>query len=201
MQRAQNNEQADAAVEEYKASHVNPDHNPGLFSSTTNYNGESCLQIDESGACTPVLENGFGSVFGKLLTKTGLVASGAKIGSQGAKILNGVRRKALARAQSTSATQATDDIFRGGARSYRDLTKGSSIRNIGTNATHREFADSLAKGGWSSRRSADEAVQIFQKDGARYVLRNKADSYGGWTADFYRQGSSKITHQLRLGYE
>ncbi len=72
--------------------------------------------------------------------------------------------------------------------------------NVGTSATHTEFADNLIAGGWSVRKSADGVVQIFEKDGARYVLRDKADSYGGWSADYYASGSTTITLKVRLGY-
>lgn len=86
------------------------------------------------------------------------------------------------------------------ARRYVDLTKGGSIRNIGTDATRQEFSDILAGNGWASRVSQDRAVQIFEKDGARYVLRSNADSYSGWTADYYAEGASRVTLKLRLGY-
>ena len=81
-----------------------------------------------------------------------------------------------------------------------DLTRGGSVRNIGTNTTYQEFADTLTSDGWTSRTSADGKVQIFEKDGARYVLREKADSYGGWTADFTPAGGSNVTLKIRLGY-
>jgi RHS repeat-associated protein len=89
----------------------------------------------------------------------------------------------------------------GGARSYVDLTKGGSIRNVGTNATHTEFAETLINGGWISRTSKDGAVQIFERDGAKYILRSKNSSgYPGWTADFTPAGSAGHTLEIRLGY-
>ena len=88
----------------------------------------------------------------------------------------------------------------GDSRTYIDLTKGGSIRNVGTNATNTEFAGNLTAGGWISRTSKDGAVQIFQRDGAKYVLRERAGSYGGWTADFTPAGAQDVTLKIRLGY-
>lgn len=88
----------------------------------------------------------------------------------------------------------------GGSRTYVDITKGGSIRNIGTNATHTEFGETLTKAGWTSRVSKDGNVQIFEKDGAKYVLREKADSYSGWTGSFTPSGAPGETLKIRLGY-
>ncbi len=108
-------------------------------------------------------------------------------------------------AKNTPARSA-DDIpgvaeLVGGSRTYIDLTKGSSIRNIGTSASYTEFADTLTSQGWVSRISGDGQVQILQKDGAKYVLRSRNSSrYPGWTADFTPAGSSRHTIEIRLGY-
>jgi uncharacterized protein RhaS with RHS repeats len=88
----------------------------------------------------------------------------------------------------------------GAARSYIDITKGGSIRNVGTDATHTEFGESLMKGGWAAKTSQDGQVQMFQKDGAKYVLRERAGSHGGWTADFTPSGASDVALKIRLGY-
>jgi hypothetical protein len=89
----------------------------------------------------------------------------------------------------------------GESRTYVDLTRGGSIRNIGTDATHSEFAGTLTSSGWISRTSKDSAVQILQKDGAKYVLRSKNSSgYPGWTADFTPAGSKQHILEIRLGY-
>lgn len=100
------------------------------------------------------------------------------------------------------ATKAGDEVVEGIAqsRTYVELTAGGSIRNVGTNATHTEFTDNLTAGGWISRTSKDGAVQIFQRDGAKYVLRERAGSYGGWTADFTPAGAGDVTLKIRLGY-
>ncbi len=87
------------------------------------------------------------------------------------------------------------------SRTYVDLTRGGSIRNVGTNATHTEFAETLTQSGWASRVSSDGAVRIFEQNGARYVLRQQAGSYSGWSADFTPAGSAGTTLKLRLGFE
>jgi hypothetical protein len=94
------------------------------------------------------------------------------------------------------------DLFATGAESstYIDVTLGGSIRNIATSVTETEFADTLDANGWTSSISKDGAVQIFEKDGAKYVLREYAGSYSGWSADFTPSGSSDVTLKLRLGY-
>ena len=101
------------------------------------------------------------------------------------------------------AAKTVDDAIEGigDARSYVNLTKGGSIRNVGTNTTHTEFAETLTSGGWISRTSKDGAVQIFQRNGAKYVLRSENSSgYAGWTADFTPAGSTRHTLEIRLGY-
>jgi hypothetical protein len=106
-------------------------------------------------------------------------------------------------ASAEGAAKYGDDVAEGigDARTSIDLTKGGSVRNVGTNTTHTEFAENLTSGGWISRTSKDGAVQIFQRDGAKYVLRSKNSSgYPGWTADFTPAGSTRHTLELRLGY-
>ena len=101
------------------------------------------------------------------------------------------------------AAKYGDDAIEGigDARNYVSLTKGGSIRNVGTNTSHTEFAETLTSGGWMSRTSKDGAVQIFQRDGAKYVLRSKNSSgHAGWTVDFTPAGSTRHTLEIRLGY-
>jgi RHS repeat-associated protein len=87
------------------------------------------------------------------------------------------------------------------SNTYIDLTKGGSIQNIGTDATAQEFAANLLDGGWTSSLSKNGTVEIFQKGGAKYVLRDKNSSgYPGWTADYTPAGSTKKTLEIRLGY-
>jgi RHS repeat-associated protein len=100
----------------------------------------------------------------------------------------------------TQAAKAGEEGLEGLSRSYIDIAKGGSIRNVGTNATHTEFAGGLTGAGWASRTSKDGAVQIFSKDGAKYVLRERAGSHAGWTADFTASGASDVTLKIRLGH-
>lgn len=87
------------------------------------------------------------------------------------------------------------------SRSYVDITKGrSSIRNIGTDARHTEFSETLTAGGWSSRTVGNGKATLFEKDGARYSLREQAGSYGGWTAEYTPAGATSQTLKIRLGY-
>ncbi|MGP8150103.1 MAG: hypothetical protein ACLPXU_05385 [Acidimicrobiales bacterium] len=88
----------------------------------------------------------------------------------------------------------------GESSTYVDLTRGGSIQNIGTSVTETEFADTLKSNGWTSRPSQDGKVETFEKDGAKYVLREFADSYRGWTADYTPEGSDRFTLKIRLGY-
>ncbi len=87
------------------------------------------------------------------------------------------------------------------SRTYVDLTRGGPIRDMGTNATNSEFAETMTQNGWASRVSSDGAVQISRQNGARYVLRQQAGSYSGWSADFTPAGSASTTLKLRLGFE
>ncbi|MFJ4209098.1 RHS repeat-associated core domain-containing protein [Paenarthrobacter sp. NPDC089675] len=105
--------------------------------------------------------------------------------------------------QGASTIEATEGAgaWPGSARSYVDLTRKGSIRNVGTSTSHVEFADTLVRGGWTSRISKDGQVQILERAGAKYILRNKNSSgYAGWTADFTPAGATGKTLEIRLGY-
>lgn len=86
------------------------------------------------------------------------------------------------------------------SNTYVDLTRGGSTRNIGTDATHTEFADNLIGSGWSSRISKDGSSQILERGGEKYTLRSKAGTWHGWTAEYFPAGSNRATIKLRLGY-
>jgi hypothetical protein len=43
----------------------------------------------------------------------------------------------------------------------------------------------------------DGQVRIFTKDGAKYVLRENAPSYDGWSAVFTPADSSRVTLKIR----
>ncbi|WP_324699060.1 RHS repeat domain-containing protein [Geobacillus icigianus] len=84
---------------------------------------------------------------------------------------------------------------------YINKTKGKSVRNIGTDVKVLSFVRNLRKSGWGYRRvkSKTQDVLLFEKNGARYVVRRYADSYDGWTAEYTPKGSKKATLKIRLG--
>nr|MDT0661119.1 RHS repeat-associated core domain-containing protein [Micromonospora sp. DSM 115978] len=87
-----------------------------------------------------------------------------------------------------------------GVSKYEDITDPKSrFANRLTDVGHEEFADNLVARGWTRSTSKDGQTLIFQKDGAKYVLREKAKTYGGWTAEFTRAGDKKVTLKIRLG--
>lgn len=84
------------------------------------------------------------------------------------------------------------------ASKYEDITSpGARVPNRLTDVGPNEFGQNLEANGWTR---IDKGPNImYEKDGARYFLRGKADSYGGWTADFYKAGSKKADLKIRLG--
>jgi len=82
---------------------------------------------------------------------------------------------------------------------YDDITTGGSKQNRLTNVTHTEFGDNLVANGFSRTASADGKVLIYRKDGVKYTVREKADSYTGWTAEYFPAGSKGSTLKIRLG--
>jgi hypothetical protein len=81
---------------------------------------------------------------------------------------------------------------------YLDVTKGASVANRATNVTRTEVEQSLTESGWVQSISKDAKVSIFEKDGARYVVREGARSTGGPTVDYYKAGSRSIDLKIRL---
>lgn len=65
--------------------------------------------------------------------------------------------------------------------------------------TINEFEKNLLDEGWSKSVSKDGKVVIYEKDGARYVIREDAKSTGGPTADYYKPGSKQIDTKIRMG--
>lgn len=129
----------------------------------------------------------------------GATLSGVGIFFEGADFVKAVRAARALRAVNTTE-QVLGEL--GDARTYVNLTRRNSIRNVGTDATHAEFVDTLERAGWTSSTSKNGDVQIMQKDGAKFVLRSKNSSgYEGWTADFTPAGSKKHTVEIRLGYK
>jgi peptidoglycan hydrolase-like protein with peptidoglycan-binding domain len=82
---------------------------------------------------------------------------------------------------------------------YEDVTgPRSRVTNIETGLKKNEFERNLINDGWKRSIAGGGKVTIFEKDGARYVLRDNAKSTGGPTADFYPPGSKKFTMKIRL---
>lgn len=126
-------------------------------------------------------------------------AAGRGVRAAGQELRDAAEGRAI---QLNPATKAGEEGLDGASRTYINITKGKSVRNIGTDATRNEFADTLTKGGWAARTSKDGAVQVFSKDGAEYVLREKNSSrYPGWTADYTPLGAKGHTLEIRLGYK
>jgi hypothetical protein len=82
---------------------------------------------------------------------------------------------------------------------YDRTTKERSVENRRTDVGRTAFEKNLRDGGWNESKSADGKVTMFEKDGARYVLRANAKSTGGPSADFYNSGSSSANLKIRLG--
>ncbi len=88
----------------------------------------------------------------------------------------------------------------GKSSKYVDVTeKGSLVHNRTTNITKTEFGKNLESNGWKKIVTKDGKAVIYQKDGAKYVLRDNAKSTGGPTADFYKSGSKRADIKIRLG--
>ena len=66
-----------------------------------------------------------------------------------------------------------------------------------TDVGPREFGNTLESNGWN-RVEKDWGI-VYEKDGARYQLRDHAKTHGGWTAEFFKPGSKKADLKIRLG--
>ena len=86
----------------------------------------------------------------------------------------------------------------GSQSKYEDTTKGNSVPNKTTDVSRADFERNLTNDGWTKRMSADGKATIYEKDGARYVVRDNASSTGKPTADFYRPGSGEIGLKIRM---
>ncbi|MGU7813164.1 DUF6531 domain-containing protein [Burkholderia sp. AW49-1] len=80
---------------------------------------------------------------------------------------------------------------------YTNKTIGRSTRNIETDVPRAEFEANLRNNGWAHTLSKDGKADIFTKNGARYVVRNKSNA-GMPTADFYPAGAPGYTLKIRL---
>lgn len=94
-----------------------------------------------------------------------------------------------------SSTRGTNNVSK-----YENITSpGSRYHNRETNVNRSEFEKNLSDAGWNKTSSKDGKVQIYEKDGSRYSIRENAKSTNGPTADFYKAGSPKIDTKIRLG--
>lgn len=84
------------------------------------------------------------------------------------------------------------------ASKYEDITSpGARMLNKSTDVGPVDFGKNLETNGWAR---TDKGPNImYEKDGARYFLRGKANSHEGWTADYYNPGSKKADIKIRLG--
>ncbi|MFD6533447.1 SpvB/TcaC N-terminal domain-containing protein [Streptomyces sp. NPDC060184] len=84
------------------------------------------------------------------------------------------------------------------ASKYEDITSpGARMLNKSTDVGPVDFGKNLEANGWAR---TDKGPNImYEKDGARYFLRGKANSHEGWTADYYNSGSKKADIKIRLG--
>jgi RHS repeat-associated protein len=98
----------------------------------------------------------------------------------------------------SSASPPPDDED-GPNSGYGRTTKGRSVENRSTNVGKDEFKRNLRENGWKESVSKDGQTSIFEKDGARYVIRENAKSTDGATADFYKANSSLIDVKIGLG--
>ncbi|MFE6775286.1 polymorphic toxin-type HINT domain-containing protein [Streptomyces sp. NPDC057702] len=81
---------------------------------------------------------------------------------------------------------------------YEDITSpGARMLNKSTDVGPVEFGKNLEANGWA--RTEKGPNLMYEKGGARYFLRGKANSHTGWTADYYNPGSKKADIKIRLG--
>ena len=100
-------------------------------------------------------------------------------------------------APSNEATQEMA-VALGAASQYNDITKGNSVKNIQTDVKRADFESNLSANGWNKSTSKDGLTTIYEKDGAKYVIRDNAKSTGTPTADFYKAGSNEVNIKIRM---
>lgn len=84
------------------------------------------------------------------------------------------------------------------ASKYDDITShGARMSNKSTDVGPVEFGKNLEANGWVRTNKGPNIM--YEKNGARYFLRGKANSHEGWTADYYNAGSRKADIKIRLG--
>jgi len=130
------------------------------------------------------------------LQSAGLAGMGETGANLGASALSAVV-PGLAAPMARGALNAGEEAIR--LSKYEDKTlQGSRVANRATDVKKGDFENNLVDNGWAKSVSKDGKVSIFEKDGAKYVLRNDAKSTGGPTADFYKAGSKEIDVKIRI---
>ena len=81
---------------------------------------------------------------------------------------------------------------------YIDITRKGSVPNRATDVPRGEFEDNLLQNGWDRSVSKDGKVTIFEKDGARYTVRDTSRSTGGPSVEYFKPGSSSADLKIRL---
>jgi hypothetical protein len=76
--------------------------------------------------------------------------------------------------------------------------EGSRVVNKVADLSRANFEKNLTNSGWTRSVSKDGRVVNYEKDGARYSVRDNAKSTGGPTADYYKAGSDKPDIKIRL---
>lgn len=76
--------------------------------------------------------------------------------------------------------------------------EGARVTNRVTDVSRSTFEKNLSNSGWSKSASKDGKVTNYEKDGAKYSVRDNAKSTGGPTADYYKAGSDKPDIKIRL---
>ncbi|GAB2819429.1 RHS repeat-associated core domain-containing protein [Actinoallomurus bryophytorum] len=84
------------------------------------------------------------------------------------------------------------------ASKYEDVTNpGARMPNKRIDVGPTEFGRNLEGNGWS--RVEKDWGTVYEKEGARYQLRDHAKTHEGWTAEFFKSGSKKADLKIRLG--
>ncbi|GAC42812.1 hypothetical protein [Paenibacillus popilliae] len=99
-----------------------------------------------------------------------------------------------------SASGAGGSSWKNNVSKYENIKNSDSrYNNRGTNVTKNEFERNLSTSGWNKSTSKDGKVNIYDRNGAKYAIRDNAKSTSGPTADYYKANSKKIDTKIRLG--
>ncbi|MEU7168165.1 PA14 domain-containing protein [Streptomyces morookaense] len=115
----------------------------------------------------------------------------------GGKVVGTVAKNAAKEASTVGKAAQAVEKTAPTASKYEDITNPRSVPNRLTDVGPVEFGKNLESSGWT--RTDKGSNIMYEKDGTRYFLREKADSYEGWTADHYNPGDKKANVKIRLG--